>query len=268
MEDLVVIMMNFIKRLFILIICLVIVSCERKIEESHIEERAGTKKIFLEPIHQLSYEWQLVAIKNGTSKDSVLSNDIQFINDSILKGKFKLDISKYEIESRKKECYPIRLRKKLFDEFYNEGYNNLGDLNGDNKADSVFVLHALNYCEEGDSYYFTDNSIPRILTDSNCCHPYSILNIGDVDEDGKSEIAEYYSSCASRYKAITIYSLKESNWKEIKSFSFVLNDKYFIEKDFKKLFRKTSKNHLEYYEISDVNMEGDLVAAWKKIKIE
>lgn len=267
MEDLVVIMMNLIKRFFVLIICLVIVSCERKIEERHIEERTGTKKIFLEPINQLSYEWQLVAIKNGTSKDSVLSNDIQFINDSILKGKFKLDISKYEIESRKKECYPIRLRKKLFDEFYNEGYNNLGDLNGDNKADSVFVLHALNHCEEGDSYYFTDNSIPRILTDSNCCHPYSILNIGDIDEDGKSEIAEYYSSCASRYKAITIYSLKESGWKEIKSFSFVLNDKYFIDKDFKKLFRKTSKNHLEYYEISDINMEGDLVAEWKKIKI-
>nr|WP_315240731.1 hypothetical protein [uncultured Flavobacterium sp.] len=263
MEDLVVIMMNFIKRFFVLIICLVIVSCERK-----IEERTGTKKIFLEPINQLSYEWQFVAIKNGTSKDSVLSNDIQFINDSILKGKFKLDISKYEIESRKKECYPIRLRKKLFDEFYNEGYNNLGDLNGDNKADSVFVLHALNYCEEGDSYYFTDNSIPRILTDSNCCHPYSIINIGDIDEDGKSEIAEYYSSCASRYKAITIYSLKESGWKEIKSFSFVLNDKYFIDKDFKKLFRKTFKNYLEYYEISDINIEGELVAAWEKIKIE
>ncbi|CAD0001114.1 hypothetical protein FLACHUCJ7_00378 [Flavobacterium chungangense] len=267
MEDLVVIMMNFIKRFFVFIICLVIVSCERKIEERHIEQKTGTKKVFLEPINQLSYEWQLAAIKYGTSKDSILSNDIQFINYSILGRKFKLDISKYEAESRKKGCYPLRLQKKMFNEFYIEGFNNLGDLNGDNKADSVFVLHALNHCEEGDSYYFTDNSIPRILTDSNCCHPYSILNIGDIDEDGKSEIAEYYSSCASRYKAITIYSLKESGWKEIKSFSFVLNDKYFIDKDFKKLFRKTSKNHLEYYEISDINMEGDLVAEWKKIKI-
>ena len=268
MEDLVVIMMNFIKRLFGLIICLLIVSCERNIEERNTVEGTGINKLFLEPINQLSYEWQLVAIKNGTSKDSVLSNDIQFINDSILKGKFKLEISKYEIETRKKECYPIRLQKKMLDEFYNEGFNNLGDLNGDKKADSVFVLHALNYCEEGDSYYFTDNSIPRILTESNCCHPYSILNIGDIDEDGKSEIAEYYSSCASRYKGITIYSLKESTWKEIKSFSFVLNDKYFIEKDFKKLFRKISKNHLEYYEISDIDMNGKLVAEWKKIQIE
>lgn len=248
---------------FSVIIIFSILSCKNEIKKS------GTKKIFLESAKkEVSSGWQLEVIKKGTLKDSVLSNDIQFINDSILKGKFKLDISKYELENKKKECYPIRLQKKMFDEFYNEGFNNLGDLNGDKIADSVFVLHALNYCEEGDSYYFTDNSIPRILTDSNCCHPLSILNIGDIDEDGQSEIAEYYSSCASRYKAITIYSLKENTWKEIKSLSFVLNDKYFIEKDFKKLFRKISKNHLEYYEISDIDMKGKLVAEWKKIIIE
>ncbi|OUL62153.1 hypothetical protein [Flavobacterium sp. AJR] len=249
------------KKLLLIIIILSITSCKNGVEKT------GTKKAFLEP-NQISYDWQLFAAKNGTSKDSVLSNDIQFINDSILKGKFKLDISKYEAESKIKECLPFRLKKKMFDEYYNEGFNNLGDLNGDKKEDYVFVLHALNYCEEGDSYYFTDNSIPRILTDSNCCHPSSIINIGDIDEDGKSEIAEYYSSCASRYKAITIYSLKDSEWKEIKSFSFVLNDKYFIDKDFKKLFRKTSKNNLEYYEIKDVNIEGKLIASWEKIKIQ
>ncbi|KIA98242.1 hypothetical protein OA93_10665 [Flavobacterium sp. KMS] len=249
------------KKLLLIIIILSITSCKNDVEKT------GTKKVFLEP-NQISYDWQLFAVKNGISKDSVLSNDIQFINDSILKGKFKLDISKYEAESKTKECLPFRLKKKMFDEYYNEGFNNLGDLNGDKKEDYVFVLHALNYCEEGDSYYFTDNSIPRILTDSNCCHPSSIINIGDIDKDGKSEIAEYYSSCASRYKAITIYSLKDSKWKEIKSFSFVLNDKYFIDKDFKKLFRKTSKNNLEYYEIKDVNIEGKLVASWEKIKIQ
>lgn len=250
-----------IKKLLLIIIILSITSCKNGVEKT------GTKKVFLEP-NQISYDWQLFAVKNGTSKDSVLSNDIQFINDSILKGKFKLDISKYEAENKIKGCLPDRLQKKMFDEYYNEGFNNLGDLNGDKKEDYVFVLHALNYCEEGDSYYFTDNSIPRILTDSNCCHPSSIINIGDIDEDGKSEIAEYYSSCASRYKTITIYSLKNSEWKEIKSFSFVLNDEYFIDKDFKKLFRKTSKNNLEYYEIKDVNIEGKLVASWEKIKIQ
>jgi hypothetical protein len=248
------------KNVLFLILLFSIISCQKRTE---------AKKVFSKPHTpvKLSVDQQLKSIKKATSKDSVLSNDIEFINDSVLKGKFKLNISKYELEAKKKKCYPIRLQRKMFDEFYNEGLNNLGDLNGDKKDDSVFVLHALNYCEEGDSYYFTDNSIPRITTDSNCCHPSSIINIGDIDEDGKSEIAQYYSSCASRYKAITIYSLKNNVWKEIKSFSFVLNDKYFIDRDFKKLFKKTSKNNLEYYEIKDIDAKGKIIASWGKIKI-
>ena len=252
-------------RIFILfLIFLGLSSCEKK---KDISLQTDSQIVISKP-KKLSYDEQLEAIKNGTTKEFVLSNDIQFINDSILKGKFKLDISKYNAEASEKECFPIRLSKKLFNEFYNEGFNNLGDINGDKKADAVFVLHALNYCEEGDSYYFTDNTIPRIITDSNCCHPTSIINIGDIDEDGKSEIAQYYSSCASRYKAITIYSLKNNKWNEIKSFPFVLNDKYLIDKDFKKLLKKTSKNNLSYFEISDITGDGKLVTTWKRIKIK
>jgi hypothetical protein len=246
----------FIFTLFSFLAC----KTESKQTESKAESKPNVSEIF-------SYEEELIKIKEKTSKDSILSNDIQYINDSILKGKFKLDISKYGNENSKNKCYPIRLKKNIFNDFYNEGFENIGDLNGDKKDNFVFVLPALNYCEEGDSYYFTNNNIPRILTDSNCCHPKNIINIGDIDEDGNMEIAEYYSSCASRYKAITIYSLKNSKWKEIKSFSFVLNDKYSIEKDFKKLFKKTSKNQLEYFEINDVNIKNELVASWKKIKI-
>ena len=251
------------KKQIILILLFSFLSCKKEINKDE------SKKINIKSSdRKLSFDKQLKAIKNGTSKDSVLSNDIQFINDSILKGKFHLDISKYEIEAKNKDCFPIRLHRKLFNEFYNEGFNNLGDINGDKKDDYVFVLHALNYCEEGDSYYFSDNNISRILTDSNCCHPGNILNIGDIDEDGNSEIAEYYSSCASRYKSISIYSLKNNKWNLIKSFSFVLNDKYYIPQDFKKIFRKTSKNHLEYYEINDISLEGKIIASWEKVKIE
>lgn len=203
----------------------------------------------------------------GNLTDTYLSNNIQFINDSVLMGKFKLDIAKYEIENSTKQCRPITIKKADFREYHDEGMVNVGDLDGDKKDEFVFVLTPLNSCEEGDSYYFTNNNIPRIKTDSGCCHPRNILNIGDIDEDGKMEIAEYYSSCASRYKAITIYSFKKSKWKEIKSFSFVLNDQFSIEKDFKKLFRKISKNNLEYYEISDVNGKNELVASWKQIRI-
>lgn len=261
MEDLVIINIKM-KKIIILLIAFTSISCENYIAKT------GTKKVLLEPVNNVfEYELTLAAIKKNTPKDFALSNDIKFINDSILKGKFKLDISKYEIEGKLKECYPIRIPKSTLKEFYNEGLKNLGDLNGDKKDDFVFVLHSLNHCEEGDSYYFTDNNIPRILTDSNCCHPGSIFNIGDIDEDGKSEIAQYYSSCASRYKAITIYSLKNNTWKEIETFSFVLNDKYIIPQDFKKLFKKASKNNLEYYEIDDIDVYGRIIASWKKIKI-
>ena len=47
-----------------------------------------------------------------------------------------------------------------------------------------------------------------------------------------------------------------------------LNDKYSIEMDFKKLFKKISKNHLQYYEISDINLDGEIIASWKKIRVE
>lgn len=251
------------KKLIILALLFSLISCKKEIKKND-SQKATTKPY----AKKLSYKEQLGAIKNNTPKDFVLSNDIQFINDSILKGKFKLDISKYETENEKKKCFPIRLAKKLFNEFYNEEFNNLGDLNGDKKDDFVFVLHALNYCEEGDSYYFTDNSIPRILTDSNCCHPLSIINIGDIDEDGQAEIAQYYSSCASRFKSITIYSLKNNKWKEIKTIPFALNDEYYIDRDFKKLFKKTSRNNLKYFEISDIDAEGKIIASWKKLKIE
>jgi hypothetical protein len=249
-------------------------ACKKEVEK--LESKSTNKKTITKTnrYEKHSYDEKIKSLKSSMPKNSILSNDIQFINDSILKGKFKLDISQYEIENAKKNCFPTILKKEEFYEYSLEAdrnstkqFKNLGDLNGDGKNESVFILPGLGWCEEGQSYYFTDNKIPRIVTDSNCCHPESIIYIGDIDEDGNMEIAEYYSSCASRYKAITIYSIKNSKWNEIKSFSFVLNDEYSIEKDFKKLFRKTSKNHLECYEIKDVNIENELVASWIKIKI-
>ena len=159
-----------------------------------------TKKTFEEEAKEFSkllYQEQIIAIKNTTSKDFVLSNDIDFINDSILKGKFKLNISKYELENESYDCYPIRVSKKEIKEFYNENFENLGDLNNDKKDDYAFYLHSLNYCEEGDSYYFSDNNIPRIENESNCCHSKSLFSIGDIDEDGGNQIAQYYSSCST-----------------------------------------------------------------------
>lgn len=149
-----------------------------------------------------------------------------------------------------------------------EGIKDLGDLDGDGIREKVFILHAANRCEEGQSYYFSNPLISRIYTTSNCCHLSSLITIGDINEDGKAEVAEYFSSCASRYKAITVYSLNDSlHWKEIVSFPFVLNDSLSIEKDFEKLFKKASRGQLEYLEIQDVSIEGHLIARWRTISI-
>ena len=57
---------------------------------------------------------------------------------------------------------------------------------------------------------------------SYCCLPKSIFSIGDIDEDGIHEIAQYYSSCSGRYKQINLWTMKEGNWKEISQISFTL----------------------------------------------
>ncbi|MCX8533212.1 hypothetical protein [Chryseobacterium luquanense] len=231
-------------------------SCNKEIENkkitttSDVQEKPPTKK----------------DIKISTFQDSIFSNDTQYINDSILKGKFKLDISKYELFNPKNNCYPIKLSKKTVHEFYNQGFNQLGDLNGDKKIDSVFVLHALSYCENGDSYYFTDNTIPRMQTESNCCHPESIFSIGDIDEDGGNEIGQYYSSCASAFKSINIWTLKNNKWKQIATFTFFFNNgKYEAFKDFHKLYKKTAKGKFKFLEISDMRANGEAVMEWKTV---
>ena len=146
---------------------------------------------------------------------------------------------------------------------------NLGDLNGDGKNDSVFILPSLGWCEEGQSYYFTDNKIPRILTDSNCCHIESIFSIGDIDEDGGNEIAEYYSSCASNFKYIDIWTLKVNKWKLVDKFAFFYNNgKYEAIKDFNKLYQKIAKNKFRFLEISDMRANGEVVMEWKTVTME
>src|SRR5690554_8113930 len=41
------------------------------------------------------------------------------------------------------------------------------------EQDFVFVVPPLNNCDVGESYFFLDSSLPRLLTDSFCCHSRS-----------------------------------------------------------------------------------------------
>ncbi|CAM3815681.1 hypothetical protein FLGE108171_15730 [Flavobacterium gelidilacus] len=223
----------------------------------------------------ISNDEQISKLKANKSENAILSNDIEFINDSILKGKFKLDISKYELENSKKECFPGTLKTEEFYEYSLDAdrttkkeFKFLGDINADGKAESVFILPALGWCEEGQSYYFTDNKIPRIQTESNCCHVESIFSIGDIDEDGGIEIAEYSSSCASSFKSINIWTLKNSKWKLVADFSFKINNEYKAFDDFDKLYKKVSKGKFKFLEIYDINGKGELLKEWKTITME
>jgi hypothetical protein len=198
--------------------------------------------------------------------DSVFANDVHFISKKLLKGKYKIDLTPYDTITRD-FCRPDLLDSRQTIENF-EGFNNVGDLDGDQMDDYAFVLHPINRCEEGQSYYFSKSAIPRIETDSYCCHPQSLFSIGDIDEDGRDELGEYYSSCSSRYKAMTVWSLKNGKWKEMKSFSYVLNDKYSLFSDFKKLFKKVHKGELSYLEITDVDVKGRLVSQWKTVTVK
>lgn len=201
----------------------------------------------------------------SVSKDSVLSTNKNFIENSILKGKCKVDLRKYSKPSY--QCPPNKYKKQdLFNEF--EGFQNVGDIDKDGKDDFVFVLRPLNFCEDGDSYYFSNPNIPRILTDSYCCHSYSILNIGDIDEDGSNEIAQYYSSCVSRYKHFKLWTLKNNQWKELAEIPFTINNEYEQFKDFNKLFKKIKKNEFQFLEISDVLGNGKVVKEWKNVEMK
>ena len=65
----------------------------------------------------------------------------------------------------KEDCYPFRLNRVIqIQEF--EGFQNIGDIDNDMKDDFVFVLNPLSYCEEGQSYYFSNPTIERIYTES------------------------------------------------------------------------------------------------------
>jgi hypothetical protein len=245
-------------------------SCKKEKEKTGFEK--GISKS--DSAKEISLEDWTKMMNDKIPKDYVLSNDIQFINDSILKGRFTLDISMYGHEKDREggDCYPVtQEKKKVLEDYADFGYKNLGDLNGDGKKEAVFILRPLTFCEEnrGESYYFTDNKIPRIESDSFCCHLESIFSIGDIDEDGGNEIAEYNSSCTSNYKSFRIWTFKKDKWKLVDTFIyFYSNGKYEVFKDFPKLYKKIGKSKFRFLEISDQLANGDAVMEWKTVTME
>lgn len=208
----------------------------------------------------------LPVIDNATVKtehnDSLLpagmvsSADYKFFADSLLHG--HKDVLKYYFAKYLPDtCSHFHSSKsELIQNF--EGLVYPGDINHNGIPDSVFVLEPISYCRfkeekesDGDAYYFTDTTLPRLQTGSECCHPGNIFLVGDIDEDGISEIGQFFSSCASHYKSLYVYSLKNKQWKEIGHSCF---DLFYmdIKKPFSYWIRKTGKNKFEMLQITDL----------------
>ena len=147
---------------------------------------------------------------------------------------------------------------------YNEGVQPIGHIRLDKPSVSVFVLSPLNTCDsDGQSYYFTDTSLPRLPTDSYCCHPNSLFPVGDIDEDGISEIGLYLSTCVSRYKQLIVYSLKNNAWKHVGDCSVDIMASGDV-KSYKPFIRKTGKGKFEMLEMERIKPEDNPVKDWLK----
>ena len=116
----------------------------------------------------------------------------------------------------------------------------LGDINGDGKPDTVFLKPE--FCpdkgEDGFSFVFSDTTIPRIRTCVGCRSLDWIFAVEDLDEDGKIELGQYSSSCASRTKSLLVLKLVNSKWKILGKAIYDVN---FPEPDFSKCVKKIKK---------------------------
>jgi len=175
-----------------------------------------------------------------------LTDNVLFIGNDLLKDKgflLKKYIAKYQPDTCGVITYEDTALRSSF-----EGVKNMGDINGDKIMDTIFVVPPFNYCDDGYSYSFFDSSIPRLSTDSYCCHPDNLFSIGDIDEDGISEICIFYSSCVSRFKSLIAYSLKNTEWKQIGECTF---DIKFMNPIKEQRVKKIGKGKFEMLEIVD-----------------
>lgn len=202
--------------------------------------------------------------------NKIKSTDYLFFSDSIFHG--HKAILKYYFN--KYGPGQMFYDKKEIEENF-EGLHYIGHIKNSRIKDSVFVLKPLNfYNQEGESehdgqaYYFTDTTLPRLQTDSYCCHPSSLFLVGDIDEDGISEIGQYYSACVSHYKSLYVYSLKNNKWKEVGHSVF---DLYFmnLEKPYSYFVRKISKNKFKMLEITDLTEDKTKIGKqnWKQFSM-
>ena len=179
-----------------------------------------------------------IIVKTDTLKLALERNMI-FFADSLLKTSrsvLKTYMAKYQTDSCGIIVYQDSILKTEF-----EGVKAIKGIKENETTDSVFVMPPFNRCDDGQSYCFYNKTLPRLYTDSYCCHPDNLFVISDIDEDGIKEIGIYYSSCASRYKGLKIFSLKKGKWEQIGDSDFDLFTQDPTKVRFEQLVKKISK---------------------------
>lgn len=233
------------KPYFYIIATLLFISCENTHQQKKELQPNTTKidtnkadkknKLLINHPNQQSDTYKIKENIQQEKQQQLNINILQFGN-KVFKNKSRL-ISFYIKKYNKKDCGILTYTDSNLSYFNN--VKNIGDINGDRKDDAVFVMPPFNDCDQGYSYYFFNKIIPRLSTDSYCCNAENLFSVGDIDEDGFSEICIYYSSCTSRYKSLRVYSLKNDEWKQIgiSDFDILTQDPDKI--DMSKLVKKT-----------------------------
>jgi len=151
-------------------------------------------------------------------------------------------------------------------------YKSLGDINGDGRQDSIFLMPEFLYNDSTKSlgsithsFTFTDKSLSRIQKDKGCNQLDDLFVTNDIDEDGIKELGLYTSSCASHYKALRVFSYKNGSWKEEGVVTF---DLFHDNPPKEERIKKTSKGKFALREISDLGIENKFHDAWIDFEIK
>ncbi|MCP9764066.1 hypothetical protein [Lacihabitans soyangensis] len=197
--------------------------------------------------------------KNDSLTYTLISNK-QYFKDSLLKDKTGIVETYFSLYQSDTCGILANKNSKLKEEF--EGIRIVKGIKTNKKNDTVFVMPNFNYCDDGESYYFYDKYLPRLQTDSFCCHPENFFVYKDIDEDGFNEVGIFYSSCLSRYKSLRIYSLKKNTWNEIGIASFDIMTKDPTKVKFDNLVKKIGKNKFQICNFYEGQTE------WKTIEMK
>lgn len=87
--------------------------------------------------------------------------------------------------------------------------------------------------------------------------------LDDMDEDGVREVGTYFTSCASRFKTLIVYSLENDDWQEKGRSVFDIFYNHPDSTVFPNYIRKKDKGKFEMLEYTDAgNRHGQPVRRW------